>query len=47
MFYTPKNKAKKEQVKDVIFLDNKDIKPIIEYVISKYGKDYISLYTRV
>lgn len=45
-FYTPKNKAKKEQVKDVIFLDNKDMKPIIEYVISKYGKDYISLYTR-
>lgn len=46
-FYTPKNKAKKEQVKDVIFLDNKDMKPIIEYVISKYGKDYISLYMRV
>ena len=47
-FYTPRNIAKKEQVKDVIFLDYESLKEIFDYVKTKYGKDFIELYdTRV
>ena len=40
------SKAKSEYNKDVIFLYKNDMKPILEYVISKYGKNFTKLYDK-
>lgn len=39
-FITPKNKAKIEQIHDVVFIYKKEIQPYIDYVVNKYGVDY-------
>jgi len=38
---------KHKQHPEVIYLDKKKMKPYIEYVIDKYGKDFIKLYDRL
>ena len=43
-FYTPKNKAKKEQITIVEFIDKEKIQPYLQYVISKYGKNFVNMY---
>ena len=43
-FYTPKNIAKREQIKNVLFIGRTYIKPYLKYAEKKYGKDYIKLY---
>lgn len=45
-FWTDRNLAKLEQCKDVIFIDKKSIKKYINYVVEKYGEDYINLYEK-
>ena len=45
-FFDAKNIAKKEQVKNVIFIGTEEMKPILKYVIQKYGNDFTSLYSR-
>ena len=42
-----KAKAKHEQHPEVIYLDKYKMKKYLDYVISKYGKDYIKLYDRL
>ncbi len=39
-------KYKQEQHPDVVVLRENDLKPMFQYVINKYGKDYIKLYER-
>lgn len=45
-FSTEQWKAKIEQNPDIKVLYKKDIQPYLEYVISKYGKDFIYLYEK-
>ena len=40
-------KIKHEQHPEVIYLDKIKIKTYIDYVINKYGKDFIRLYDRL
>lgn len=47
-FYTPKNKAKLEQVDNVEFIDRTKIQPYLKYVIDKYGRYfYNNLYDNI
>lgn len=47
-FMTDKSKAKIEQFPHKIkIMDKKTLKPIFEYVETKYGKDFIKLYEEV
>lgn len=41
---TPQWEAKMQYNPDIIVLYKEEMTPILEYVIDKYGKDYISLY---
>jgi hypothetical protein len=43
-FSTEQTRAKSESVENLVILYGKDIKKEIDYVISKYGRDFISLY---
>lgn len=43
-FYTPKNKAKREQYPDIKFIDKPEINKFLDYAISEYGPDFINLY---
>lgn len=44
-YASPKWKCKINQFsKDIVVLYDKDIKPIIDYVINHYGNDFVSLY---
>ncbi len=46
-YFDNKNRAKIESFeKPLIILSEKEIQPMIEYVIKKYGKEYISLYQK-
>jgi len=40
-------KEKHNQHPEVIYLDKYKMKKYLDYVISKYGKDYIKLYDRL
>lgn len=43
-FWTKRNIAKREQCKNVKFIDKFSIKKYIDYVELKYGKDFIKMY---
>lgn len=45
-FKTPQWIAKQKANPDIEVLYEPDLKPILNYVIDKYGKDYIKLYTK-
>jgi hypothetical protein len=43
-YKTEQWRAKLEANPDIVVLYEKDLKPILDYVIMKYGKDYVNLY---
>ena len=42
-----KAKEKHKQYPNIIYLDKEKIKPYIDYVINKYGKNYVELYDKI
>jgi len=45
-FYTPKNRAKREQHPEIEFIDKDKIQPYLEYVIKEYGRNFTDLYDK-
>jgi len=44
-YYDAKSKAKKEQfVGNLLILQKREMKPILNYVIEKYGKNFVDMY---
>lgn len=43
---TEKDREKKKQYPDIIVLYKKDMKKYLDYVIEKYGKDFVTLYEK-
>lgn len=45
-FYTAKNKAKREQIQNVEFIDKTGIQKYLQYAVSKYGNAFTDLYDK-